>query len=674
MYQAYKNGSVEEIEGLEINVPPEGYVFNPITQELEFRGVYKRSSKKKEQHWQRFGLPDDWKERRAKELLLQETDEEYYDPYLEDVRQGAWDRRLCGFWFYNNGEATYITGLHCMYLEWVHIENEKNDGYPDYWESDRQFFYFMQYVIEDPRALGILYVTKRRSGKTAKSVVFILDLITRAKMKYGGIQSKTDRDASDVVFQKGVVNAFKKLPDFFQPVYDLNSTLKKNIHFVDTPTKGRAAAEARKKMGRNVVELGGMIDYRPSNETAYDGSKLHRYIGDEIYKSETIDIRERHNVVTPCLINTDREIIGKMLCTSTVEEIEGHTQTYIDFWRDSNQNNRNEITGRTTTGLYRYFLPSDQSAKRDKFGFCDVEANREAILASRKAVRNRPKEYNSLVRKEPLTIEEAFRFSSQDCLYDAMKLQDRMDFLSWQDNLYDVGDLIWKEKDKEVEFKLNKNGRFKIRYSLDNKVEFNQVKSAGSTKFPVNARRFVVGIDPYSHNTTQSGGGSKGSAYVLKKYDSLDPDNSFTFVVEYNSRPPTAAMFYEDMIKLCFFFGCKAMIENQKIGIIRYFEDRGYKPFLIHVKGRSEPGLPSGPKLKQDIAELTEEYIHHHIDKVWFPGLLEDWLKFDITDTEKFDRAMSSGYTLIGDKEIKYKKDRVVNAELNTLFRKRKIE
>ena len=93
MYQAYKNGSVEEIEGLEINVPPEGYVFNPITQELEFRGVYKRSSKKKEQHWQRFGLPDDWKERRAKELLLQETDEEYYDQYREDVRQGAWERR-----------------------------------------------------------------------------------------------------------------------------------------------------------------------------------------------------------------------------------------------------------------------------------------------------------------------------------------------------------------------------------------------------------------------------------------------------------------------------------------------------------------------------------------------------------------------------------------------------
>ena len=54
-----------------------------------------------------------------------------------------------------------------------------------------------------------------------------------------------------------------------------------------------------------------------------------------------------------CLVDPiSQKIVGKALITSTVDEIEGHMDTYLKFWNDSDQTLRNK-NGRTTTGLYR---------------------------------------------------------------------------------------------------------------------------------------------------------------------------------------------------------------------------------------------------------------------------------------------------------------------------------
>ena len=42
MYEKIEGGSVVDIQGLECNLPPEGYVYNILTKQLEYRGVYQR--------------------------------------------------------------------------------------------------------------------------------------------------------------------------------------------------------------------------------------------------------------------------------------------------------------------------------------------------------------------------------------------------------------------------------------------------------------------------------------------------------------------------------------------------------------------------------------------------------------------------------------------------------
>jgi len=48
-----------------------------------------------------------------------------------DYIEAEFDRRELGFWFYNNGKPTYMTGSHYVYLQWTSIDV----GYPDFREQ-----------------------------------------------------------------------------------------------------------------------------------------------------------------------------------------------------------------------------------------------------------------------------------------------------------------------------------------------------------------------------------------------------------------------------------------------------------------------------------------------------------------------------------------------------------
>ncbi len=638
MIEPIKGGKSVNIQGVECHLPPVGYVHNILNNTLEYRGIYTRGKLEKDQYWERRGFPKGWKESREEEKRVQAFNEKHFDPDLETFRQDAWDKRLNGMWFMNNGEAVYITGLHYFYLEWIYIGGSTmNHGYPDYWDSDRKFFYFLQFVLESDKCFGMVYTTRRREGKTAKSVAFLLEACTRLLEANGGIQSKTEEDAEKIVYRSGVIKAFDKLPDFFKPKYNTNGVSKALI-FSSKRSKSEEIEEG---------ELGGFIDYKASNDTAYDGDKLKRYVGDEIFKTKNSDIYTRHEIILPTLEDHNGRPYGKALYTSTVEEIEGEITTYTAFWHDSNQTELDPVTGMTRTKLYRYFLPSDQAMNRDIFGNCDEEENRKIIIAEREQVRHDLPKYTGRVRRKPLTIEEAFRVSARNGVYDATKLQDRYEEVSWRSTLYQQGDFIWRDgiKDSEVLFVPSQEGRWKVIWEYLDKDYLN--RPVRDMKRPWNNHKFAIGCDPYSHSRTVDYRNSNGAFYVFKKHDPTDPDNSDIFVVEYIARPATSDIFFEDLIKTCVYFGAEALIENNRNNIMDYFLYREYQNYIMQLPDRKTPGIPGTPKTHGDIIAHTEAYIHQHLDKVFFPRMIEDWMKFDPFNTTQFDAAMAAGYTLI---------------------------
>lgn len=647
------------VQDIEYEIPPVGYIKNRMNGDFEKREILKSSTISKDQIWFRTELPENYKRDRAAEVRKQQYDPMFYDVKLESFRQQEWDRRLNGVWFMNNGEPTYITGLHYLYLNWWRIDI----GYPSYRDSDRNFFYFLQAAIEDKNCLGVVELTKRRQGKTFRSGVFLYDLPSRSKNKYAGIQSKTADDAKRNVFAKAVIGPFKHLPDFFKPVYDQAKGVSptSELRFYKTTKRGKLDKEYE-----SMPELESWIDWRNAQLFAYDGTKLHRYVSDEAGKLEDIDIWERHMVVRFCM-EQDGEFIGKSLYTTTVEEMSRGGDGFKKLWKYSDQTKIGE-NKRTISGLWRYFTPSQETLFFDKYGFPDVERGRMYYLSERKALENDSRALSSYIRKNPFTPEEAFRADGDDCMFDVMKLNEQLDRLEWTDNNLLIGNLIWKnpEKKDEVEFVEDKKGKFRI---LELPKTPNNVKIVNGKIYPSQKTEYTMGIDPYDLDQAVDGRGSDGAAYVFKKFDAFSEISNLP-VVEYIYRPPTAKIFYDDMIKLAHFYGCQALIERNRVNCIQYFCETGYDTFVMKIA--TSLGIHASDKTNRQLAEFIEEYVYHEYKSIMFDRLIRDLLEFRVDKTTKFDAAMAFGYALMADKNTILER-RDVKANVLELFSKHKI-
>lgn len=674
MFKPFKNGSSIVIQEAKlattVYIPPVGYGYDRDTRELIKTDILQRSQDPDEQFWERPTRPDDWEKKRRLEKRKIKEDPDYYDEDLENHRDREWHRRNYGVWVMINGEPVFITGGGYFYLTHWKLDV----GYPDYRKPDIEWWYYWAYVCEDPLSYGLIELTRRRQGKTARAACAMYEMISRRKEAYGGIQSKTKDDAKKSVFAKGVIQPFKKMIDFFRPVYDTAKGI--------TPTTELRFFKTTKKGGDQDYEydesneLESWIDFRASTDQAYDGDKLHCYIGDEVGKTIEIDVYDRHDIVKPCFEDPDtHEIIGKAIYTTTVEEMEAGGAPFTLLWKDSDKSpEKLTPNGKTISGLYRYFMPTYKTGDYDKFGNPDETKMRNYYLNERKGLEGNPKKLAAHIRKFPFTWEEAMRSDGAKCIYNELKLTQREDILNIKDDLTERGNFIWKdgERDTEVVWQKNSRGRWEIT-RLPEPENQNLVKRIGNTLIPNNITQIVSGFDPYDHNITVDGQGSMGAGAVYHKYNErIDPVMSENFICVYHARPPKAAILYEDAIKTAVFYGCKALIEDNKVGMIQYFEDRGYKAFLDTYNGKV--GVNGNAKTHIALAEATEAFIEDNAHRTMYAKMVREWLGFDLQNTTKFDIAMAAGYALMAaGSMIRKIKKLETKVNVSSYYKKRKI-
>ena len=244
MYNKIEGGEVIDIQGLQCNLPPSGYVYNIVTKKLDYVGVYRRAKEDKDCYWEKIPFPDWYKDVMKKwdnyDKIKKDDDEEFYDERLEKFKAQEWHRRLNGFWFRNNDKDVYLTGLHYYYLQYWQIDI----GSPKFRIPDLEKAYFLDYCVKDPLCMGFCETTKRRFGKSFWAGAFLTEYISRTKMANGGVQSKTGNDAKKF-FGKTVVNPFRRLPKFFRPIYDtsLGATPKSELRFQKPNVRGKKSDE-----------------------------------------------------------------------------------------------------------------------------------------------------------------------------------------------------------------------------------------------------------------------------------------------------------------------------------------------------------------------------------------------------------------------------------------------
>lgn len=653
MVDPIENGSCINIQGLDCWIPPEGYVFNVITKKLEHRGVYSRSSNEAEQYWERLPLPTwyssvmkKWDEYEKKK---KEDDPDFYDEQLEQFKRQEWDRRLNGFWYYNNGKPIYLVGMHYMYMQWWSIDI----GYPRFRQPDLEYFYFLQYCIEDSNCMGMLEVTKRRFGKTFRGGLFVSEYVTRTKMTNGTIQSKSGGD-SKKVFSKAVVNPFRKLPRFFRPEYDMSLGVnpKTEMRFQKTNIRGKKADGNIDK-----EELGSVIDHHSADPLAQDGMKVHRGFQDEWAKTIECDIYERHEVMRYCIVDDEGNIIGKLLYSSTVEKLESEKAGVQDgakkLWDDSNQLKKGE-NGRTASGLYRFFMSAKRAKNFDLYGYPNEEKTLKEILQDRDTVKDNQRSLFARIRKEPLTIEEAFSIDADSCIFNSFNIAKRKKELEetpvpkraiWFFRDEDTQAVKWRDiipKEKSFHWKVSPD--FPLMADQSNK----SIREKGVKK-PANTEFGAIGIDGYSNSQGGQKWGSKASAWVGQRAK----DGRRKKVIGHLYGRPTEKDTLHEQVLLCSeFLGIQAFYEHNSDDYYSYFKQRGrlaylgiYPIILIDpVKLQTTErhrGVPTTPYSLTKQADLGVSLFENNCDDIDFEDALIDAETFDPDDRTKSDITVS---------------------------------
>lgn len=483
---------------------------------------------------------------------------------LTDDEQGriitfVLDKREGGHFFYNNGEITYITGIHWFYLTFWRLDV----GIPDYRRSDRDYFYFWDVCVEDIRCYGMTDMENRRGGKTERANCIVYEYVSKSADVHGGIQSKTDADAKKVFLK--LIRAWKRIPNWIRPLDEGDTQPKSSLRFFE-PSK-------RSQKGKKSYEiaLDSWIDFESSKEEAYDGDKLHRYIMDEAGKTTSANVYERWNIVKECFVQ-GRFVIGKALLTTTVEELDKKGGKWFhEIWRDSEYSVRDE-NDQTKTGLYRFFKPAFYCYE----GFIDEFGN--PLIAEAQEYlerRRRNKDVPSLAsekRKYPFTPEDAF-----GVIMGAY----------WEEDVIQIINQVEIESQKMVPIRYAKMFMYgELVQETPSQKSDDLVKVYED---PIDGVDYVLGIDSIStdDNTSATGEGSRYAAVVVKGIGGIGPDDiSYAPVCSFSVRPSNLETAYDItacIIRKYGIFGKLKVIGEVNMGgtnCLNYFINRGLKHFM----------------------------------------------------------------------------------------------
>jgi len=672
-----------------------------IDQVVEINGLYialpaadkeinKRSASKVDQYWERKPIP---KELSRINSIFQWNDMPslFKDKWVDYIEE-EFDRRELGYWFYNKGIPTYMTGSHYMYLQWTSIDV----GYPDFREANRIFFIYWEACKADNRCFGLDYLKIRRSGFSFMGSSECVNTGTLVKDSRVGILSKTGSDAKKMFTDK-VVPIANRLPFFFKPIQDGMDKPKTELAF-----RIPASKITKKNMYDTVDdELYGLdttIDWKNTDENSYDGEKLLLLVHDESGKwLKPNNILNNWRVTKTCL-RLGSKIIGKCMMGSTSNALGKGGANFKKLFEDSDISTRNS-NGQTKSGMYSLFIPMEWNMEGfiDRYGMPVFYKPEKPVLgvdgemisngaidywqAEVDSLKKDPDALNEFYRQFPRSVSHAFRDESKSSLFNLSKIYQQIDY---NDSLIlnqhvTRGKFYWKDgvKDTEVIFTPDPNGRFKVSWT-PNKNLTNKKQSRNGTFYPLNEHIGAFGCDSYDISGTVGGRGSNGALHGLTKF-SMEQAPSNEFFLEYVARPQTAEIFFEEVLMACVFYSMPILVENNKPRLLYHFKNRGYRGYSMNRPDRhfnklskTEKELGGIPNTSEDVKQSHAAAIESYIEKyvgldldgvyrdttemgtMYFMRTLEEWSRFDINNRTQFDASISSGLAVMANQKNLY--------------------
>lgn len=584
-----------------------------------------------------------------------------------DYVQEELNRIEQGYWFFNNGSLTYLTGINYFYLQYYTLEDGTR---PEYRDVDRQWFYFLDYCFKHEYIHGIIRIKKRREGASSQAACFLLWTALTTPQSNCGIISKTEKDAKKV-YSKMIVKAFNALPAFLKPRVE-NEESVTSLVFAK-PRKRKKSTPVKGQMYNKDRGLESTIDYQSTALNSYDSGRVTAILVDEGGKwPKDVPINQYWPIVRKTLTQGLNRV-GFALVVSTVNDAETGGQEYKEIWDDSNHF-ENKITG---TGLYRYFSPAyegfpgfideyghsiieNASAELrkmllDRFG-AEYSGARDFLLKQREALKD-PTARSEEIRMNPFDEREAFMISQAKCHFSVDKINAQIEVIKDKRPYMRRGKFFQLE-DGTVDWMDQADGPWHI-YKFPTDLERNRRFMGQYGWEPANTATYASGIDPHRHSHTKGTKDlSKTAAWIGERFDRSRPDDTGMPIAFYLDRPKEKSLMYDQMLFAGIFYGTRMHFETDAgDDYVGYFKLKGYAKYIRWtpscVRDTTKPSKAVAGTSSRDPYALSKElefaiaFFEHHCEKIWFINILEQALVYDHADRQIFDEMVAFMMLLI---------------------------
>jgi hypothetical protein len=620
-----------------------------------------------------------------------------------------WWHRIHGYWFFNNGKPTYITGKQFMYLNTWYVPDMKNKCF-DYRDRDRRWYLAERYFRETDETfvdldenhkaikgpdgkykmkstgmkmfLGFSNTKGRRAGDTNKALLSAKEEVELGYGRYSSISSYT-MDHAEGSFLKMLVPAWQHSPLWLKPIFS-NSNDPSALEY-NSP--GNVY---------NEKALGGLFDYaRTAKGSFYDGKKINGSIVlDEGAKHEDVDISQKWGQISLCLLQGSNRV-GFAYLPSTVEGYDkGGGANFEKLMNLANFYVRND-NGYTQNKLARLFFRASDGNEGDidKYGmsveFEPTESQKkegfvkgaytkrmsDRMLLEEQNTPESLEELRSLKRRFPLEYLDSFIGESGALGWDIKKIDNaikriKMSHKPMRYTLYRdlrTGRVTSKEDQENGRFVLDLLPQKGMEGLKEMEQIFDEIRNEWKEVYvPSFGGTFLLSIDPtdFTRSTQKKidqseSKWSKGAAALFWLNDNRmeaedNPLDGITCVGHYLQRLASIDDFVNDMILFAEYYGALMCPESNKATFIKEVINKGYEGYFYYEldpttkKRKAMPGVYTGTN-KGDMFTYMTSYIKYRSK---YDCNLEWWLQAkrikSIEEMGSNDMIAAYGVGLIG--------------------------
>lgn len=651
---------------------------------------------KEEQYWRRKPLPLFFKTIVRDDdgnIELTKEQEQFCNKELSRIKNG--------FWFFLNGVATFITGRHYYYLQYWTLENRKH---PEYRDTSRRYYLYLEHWYNVYWCRGIVRGKGRRSGASSESSSNEVCHVTTTKNARGGHVSKTSADARKMFIYR-MQFGFRHLPFFLQPTLANDKDSKSELVF-NVPL-ARTKKTKKAQLIDEVEGLNSILDYQPTATNSYDSERLTWGFIDEGGKwPADVPFDQFVSILLETLTEgSDR--VGFAELPSTVNEMtKKGGAAFKRVWDDADwvkidsiedEDDDEEIDKEqeaTANSLVRYYCPSYDGLAGfiGKYGESIIEVPTEEqakyliakygekkfngqlkygakAFLEKKRAKLKGAALEEEIRKYSFNEVEMFMAANTECVFNMQNITAREEYLK-EHKIFKRGVLFFRDFDQRVRWRdINENEKsfhWKITWGLHTGFKGNKYVMDGRLRKPANAQDGAITVDSYSNSQGGRKYGSKASAWIGRKYDIGDPENSGKAIGHLYGRPSVKDTLHEQVMMAAEYFSYPVWYEHTADDYEGYFRERGksgylgrYPLSLIDPNKRAtadrHKGTPITPFSLTRQLDNGIAYFEYHCDKIDFEEVLSTAKVFDPYDRTAYDCIVSFLMLISVLQEVAYK-------------------